>query len=278
MLTIGEFSRLCHVTPRTLRHYDALGLLRPVEVGENSYRYYTQEQLRVLARIQWLRGYGFSLGEIGLLLELDDWQLAGHLRKRRQALRAEQANLQTLLRQIDADILLMEGKPVNEVPYRVILLNDPEQKIFSIRETVGVAQYHDLFVRLRQEAQSRGLTQAGPIQMCYRDPEFSYESADVEAQMVVSQNGPDVFLRPACTCAAVQHRGPYENLHRAYEALCAWMGEHPEYHLCGPVVDRYLNDPHETPPDQLLTGVLFPVERIPGTDSPGRETEVPFAG
>ena len=29
MLTIGEFSRLSRVTPRMLRHYDALGLLRP---------------------------------------------------------------------------------------------------------------------------------------------------------------------------------------------------------------------------------------------------------
>ncbi len=26
MLTIGEFSRLCRVSPRMLRHYDALGL------------------------------------------------------------------------------------------------------------------------------------------------------------------------------------------------------------------------------------------------------------
>ena len=38
MLTIGEFSRLSRVTPRMLRHYDALGLLPPDAVGENKYR------------------------------------------------------------------------------------------------------------------------------------------------------------------------------------------------------------------------------------------------
>lgn len=40
MLTIGEFSRLSHVSPRMLRHYDALGLLRPETVGDNGYRYF----------------------------------------------------------------------------------------------------------------------------------------------------------------------------------------------------------------------------------------------
>ena len=67
MLTIGDFSRLSRITPRMLRHYDALGLLRPEEVGDNGYRYYRQEQLSDLMRIQWLKGYGFSLGEIGSL-------------------------------------------------------------------------------------------------------------------------------------------------------------------------------------------------------------------
>ena len=83
MLTIGDFSRLSRVTPRMLRHYDALGLLRPEAVGENGYRYYRQEQLSHLVRIQWLKGYGFSLGEIGPLLELEDGRLLPLLRQRR---------------------------------------------------------------------------------------------------------------------------------------------------------------------------------------------------
>ena len=56
MLTIGDFSRLSRVTPRMLRHYDALGLLRPQQVGENGYRYYRQEQLSRLTQIQWQIG------------------------------------------------------------------------------------------------------------------------------------------------------------------------------------------------------------------------------
>lgn len=80
--------------------------------------------------------------------------------------------------------------------------------------------------------------------------------------MVVAQDGPDVSVKPRALCAAVQHRGSYENLHRAYEALCGWLAEHVEYRPCAAAMDRYLNDPHQTAEEDLETGVLFPVERV----------------
>ena len=261
MLTIGEFSRLSRVTPRMLRHYDALGLLRPEMVGDNGYRYYRQEQLSDLLRIQWLNSCGFPLKELGPLLSLDREALLPHLRRRRDELLQELERQQEVLRRMEADILRMEGTNM-ETPYHVVLIEDPEQKVFSIRETIGVDQYHDFFERLYQEAEKRGLKQAGPIQMLYHDEEFSHEHSDVEAQMVVAQDGPDVKIKPAYTCAAVQHRGPYENLHLAYNALCGWLAEHTEYRICGPAMDRYFGDPDSTPPDQLETGVLFPVRRV----------------
>ena len=262
MLTIGEFSRLTRTTPRMLRHYDALGLLHPDTVGENGYRYYRQEQLSDLVRIQWLSGYGFALHEIGPLLGLEDGALLSRLHQRREALRRELEERGDLLRRLEADILRMEGISIMETQYHVVLIQDPEQKVFSIRETIGVDQYHDFFNRLYQEAEARGLTQAGPIQMLYHDEEFNHERSDVEAQMVVAQDGPDVKIKPACTCAAVQHRGAYENLHQAYDAPCAWLGEHTEYRMRGPAMDRYFGDPDNTPVDQLETGVLFPVEKV----------------
>lgn len=262
MLTIGDFSRLSQVTPRMLRHYDALGLLRPQEVGENGYRYYHQEQLTDLAKIQWLKSYGFSLGEIGPLLTMERGELLPCLRRRRLELYRSLEGQRELIHRLETDILHMEGTAIMDKQYHVILMEDPEQKVFSLRRTVGVDQYHALFQELRQAAAERGLTQAGPIQMLYHDPDFDHNSSDVEAQMVVDREGPGIAVKPRLTCAAVQHRGSYETLHLAYEALCAWLGEHTEYRVCGPAMDRYLNDPHHTPPGQLETGVLFPVERV----------------
>ena len=44
-LKIGEFSKLCRVSVKTLRHYEEMGLLVPDETDEwTGYRYYSLEQ------------------------------------------------------------------------------------------------------------------------------------------------------------------------------------------------------------------------------------------
>ena len=262
MLTISEFSRLCRVSPRMLRHYDALGLLCPDTVGENGYRYYHQEQLTRLLKIQRLQKYGFRLAEVGVLLSLSDEELLIRLHRRRLDAHYEVYQMQERLRELEADILRMEGRPMPEEKYHVILMPDPAQTVFGIRRTVPVTQFHDLFQELRQELVQRGLKQAGAVQMLYHSQEFDYEGADVEVQAVV-EPGPGTTEKPAYpSCAAVVHKGSYDGIPGAYEALAAWMAQHPEYRICGPAIDRYLNDPDNTPPEELSTGVLFPIEKV----------------
>jgi DNA-binding transcriptional MerR regulator len=70
MLKIGEFSKLSRVSVKALRHYDEIGLLRPVQVDPSTgYRFYGHEQLPRLDRILALRDLGFSLEQIGQMLE-----------------------------------------------------------------------------------------------------------------------------------------------------------------------------------------------------------------
>ena len=67
---IGEFSKLCRVTVKTLRHYESVGLLAPVEVDEwTGYRFYDVSQLRRMSRIAYLKQLGFTLEEIMDLFE-----------------------------------------------------------------------------------------------------------------------------------------------------------------------------------------------------------------
>ena len=65
MLSIGEFSKICQVSVKTLHHYDKLGLLVPAQVdAETGYRYYEAAQLDRMLLIARLKRYGFSLAEI----------------------------------------------------------------------------------------------------------------------------------------------------------------------------------------------------------------------
>ena len=46
MLSIGEFSKICGVSQKTLRYYDEIGLIKPHEINPKSnYRYYSIDQL-----------------------------------------------------------------------------------------------------------------------------------------------------------------------------------------------------------------------------------------
>lgn len=91
MFSIGEFARLGGVSARTLRHYDEIGLLRPVTVDpDTAYRGYAAAQLGQLNRIMALKELGLSLTQVRRLLvgvTLDE--LRGMLALRRAQLEEE---------------------------------------------------------------------------------------------------------------------------------------------------------------------------------------------
>ena len=69
MLKIGVFAQVSQVSIKILRHYDEVGLLKPVFVDDYSgYRYYSLEQLPRAHRIIALKDLGFSLEQIAGLL------------------------------------------------------------------------------------------------------------------------------------------------------------------------------------------------------------------
>lgn len=68
---IGEFSMITKVSKRMLRYYDEKGLLKPRKDDENRYRYYTNNDLRIVNKIKLLRKYNFSSDEIKNILEMN---------------------------------------------------------------------------------------------------------------------------------------------------------------------------------------------------------------
>ena len=68
-MTIGRMARLNHISEQTLRLYDRMGLLSPVRVGENGYRYYDMRQCAQLDMIQYMKSLGMSLKDIKMHME-----------------------------------------------------------------------------------------------------------------------------------------------------------------------------------------------------------------
>jgi DNA-binding transcriptional MerR regulator len=64
-MKISELAHICRISPRMLRHYDSIGLLKPSRVdSETAYREYSSQQISVLQRILVFKDLGFSLEEL----------------------------------------------------------------------------------------------------------------------------------------------------------------------------------------------------------------------
>lgn len=107
ILSIQEVTRVTGVTSRTLRHYDQIGLLPPLEVGHGGVRYYGQSELVRLQRILLLRDLGLSLEAIRQVLEsrVDE---PSALRAHLHYLRAEQARLGKQIASVQKTITALE--------------------------------------------------------------------------------------------------------------------------------------------------------------------------
>lgn len=69
MMTIKEAERITGITSQNIRYYEKQGLLNPARKAENSYREYSEEDIRRIRQIKLFRKLGMPLGDIKRLLE-----------------------------------------------------------------------------------------------------------------------------------------------------------------------------------------------------------------
>ncbi|GAA1709354.1 MerR family transcriptional regulator [Nonomuraea bangladeshensis] len=114
LLTIGAFARAARLSPKALRLYDRLGLLRPAAVdGESGYRFYDPAQLERARLIAWLRRLGMPLARIRRVCDLPPPAAAGEIARYWEQVLADTAargELATFL----VDYLSGRGSTVDE--------------------------------------------------------------------------------------------------------------------------------------------------------------------
>ena len=70
--TTGEIAKLCGVTVRTVQYYDTRGILVPSELTEGGRRLYSEDDVKRMKIICFLRDLGLSIDSIGQLLSEKD--------------------------------------------------------------------------------------------------------------------------------------------------------------------------------------------------------------
>ena len=150
--------------------------------------------------------------------------------------------------------------------------NDPiieqkeEQQVLSIRTRTAVqdlpkvlGQSYDLIVQYLCEL---GEAPAGPPFVGYFNMDM--QDLDVEIGFPVTRPLPgkaeiQPSQLPAGNHATCLHSGSYKALEQTYNALQKFIAE-GGHKPSGVAYEFYLNDPNETPEDQLQTQIVFPLE------------------
>ena len=262
-VAIGDFSRMTHLSIKTLRHYHDTGVLVPAEIDPASgYRYYRTEQIPVAQVIRRFRDLDMPLADIKAVLRARDPAV------RTEVIVAHLDRMQTQLSQTQATVAalrsLLDGPPpAIAVEHRSV----PAARALAIAERVTMesleAWWADAFDELHAAIRAAGVT-AGTAGGLFPGELFEVSTADVVAFVPVptpipAGSRPRMIEVPAAELAVAVHHGPFAELDRTYAAVGTHVLER-ELGVAGPIREYYLVTAADTPDEHRhRTEICWPI-------------------
>jgi DNA-binding transcriptional MerR regulator/effector-binding domain-containing protein len=264
-VTIGEFSRLTHLSVKTLHHYHDIGLLAPARIDASSgYRQYETSQVDVAQLIRRLRDLQMPLAQVRAVVEAPD------VATRDQTLRMHLDQMERELvrtREVVESLRSMLTLPVAElsVEYRFM----PAFRAYGVTDHVereAIGPWCDVsFTRLGEGAASRQITATRGA--TYSNDFFAEDAGEVVAFLPVAPDqepadGVELIDLPAGYFAIAVHNGPFTDFDRTYGALGSHVAEYCEV-AAGPIRELYLVGPGEAEPADFRTEICWPIQQLP---------------
>ncbi|MFV2121985.1 MerR family transcriptional regulator [Streptomyces sp. Act-28] len=258
MFTIGDFARHGRVSVRMLRHYDAVGLLRPAHVDPYSgYRFYEAGQLARLNRVIALKDLGFTLDQVRSIVddEVGADELRGMLRLRRAELETAVAEYTARLGRVEARLRAIESEG-HMSTHDVVVKSLPAVRLAELSGTAASYAPADigpvltpLYEELCARLSAAGVTGFGPGIAYYEDSPAGDGTIVAHAGMVVppGATAPDVDfveLPPVARAATAIHRGSMDDVLPTAQALAAWTAAHG-HRSAGYARELYLECPDD---------------------------------
>lgn len=141
--SVNGLAKLAGVTPRTIRHYDEIDLLKPARINSSGYRIYGSLQVDLLQQIMFYRELGFELDKIKEIIQNPnfDKQSAlqihqGNLIKKRDRLNALIATVEKTILSAERNIDMSDSEKFEGFKNRLIEENE-EKYGDEIREKYG---------------------------------------------------------------------------------------------------------------------------------------------
>lgn len=265
LVSIGEFSRLAHLSVKALHHYHEVGILKPADIdARNGYRRYDVDQLPDAYVVRRLRDLAMPLDEVRVVLDAAgdqsrDQAIASHLKRMESELHQTQQVVASLRR------LLAEPKAGLKMKHRLV----PGTHAVTAQSVVGPddveAWSTDAFAALEVELTEVGVMPSGPSGSQFSAGYFEEDRGAVVAFVPINDavpaailSTPPIWIEGGAHAVAL-HQGSYIDLDRTYGALGSYVADHNIAEI-GPITEFYLVGPESANDSgELRTEVCWPI-------------------
>jgi DNA-binding transcriptional MerR regulator/effector-binding domain-containing protein len=246
VLTIGDFSRVTHLSIKTLRHYHEVGLLEPAAVDPSSgYRRYALAQVPVAQVIRRFRDLEMPVERVREVIAAPD------LATRNQLIAEHLGTLEKRLAEAQAAVASLKGLLGPEAgPIAVELRVVPATRALGIHATVTraevIAWWRGAIGELEAVVDAMALTRTGPTGGMFATELFQHDQGAATVYVPVDDAARPVgratpITVPAAELAITVHRGSHADIDVTYGALGSYVTSHA-LSVEGPVREHYVVD------------------------------------
>lgn len=265
MYKIGEFSKITHLTVKTLHYYDAEEILKPSQYSENGYRLYNNADFEKAKKIILLRELDFSIREIKEVLANTETEedLQYFFKEKKEMIEDKIKNQKELVKKLDTYLLPSVARKQPAITYQIAKKEFEEIEVATMRfvgsyPTVGV-----YFGKLYRYLKSN--TTGAPF-VCYYDETYKDE-ADIAVcvpikKPILGTKEITIEKLPKISALVTTHIGSYEKLNLAYKALLDYAINN-SIEIASPSRERYIKGPGmmlKGNPEKYITEIMIPIK------------------
>ena len=269
---IGEVSKICNISIKTLRYYDEIELLTPRKIDPDSnYRYYSNDQLALVLVIKHFKEAGFSLKEIKVLLGRENLEYnTKRINEKCIEIDNKINDLKRLKEKLQFCIKESKKEKKKEKEFKIKIKDIPISYVAYLRSKgpCTIEEFTVRYCKLISLVEKNNFHIIRNAMAIYYDSCIDFEEKekmeyDIEVCMGVSEEREiEGLVRKfgGFKAATAIHYGSYDNMIDAYRKMNKYIYENG-YEICGEPIDNYLVDIINTADEEnYVTELIIPIK------------------
>lgn len=267
--SIGEVSKICNISRKTLRYYDEIGLVSPDKICENNYRYYSKDNMLLVPVIRYYKQMGFKLEEMRWLLAGSDYHaVETSFQEKIAALKEQELEIHRQYVSIKEWYdLVQEAEQVIVGDVREVAVKFVEQQNYLFMPQRFTDQYLESLINIAFTNFVEQLNNKTKGPLVFHFPSLAERLEKQEQRIAIMQQ----TILPSPTEHTKQfggmmmlscyHIGSHHTILETYHKMLDWAERH-QYLYQDTCYERYVTDYWTTRNQQkFVTELLIPVQR-----------------